>query len=451
VLGYAGTEPHLVIDATTVDDASGNNNGRLDPGETVDLTLTLLNDGGSDLTNLTTTLQTTDPYLTVTDNTGTFGSLPVDSMKENTGDPYSIMASASAPHGICSDMQVIATADGGFVDTLEFTLLVGQPVPSDTGRYYAYASTGPHANAPVYGWIGIDSTQSVNPGVSLDLIDNQTVTVSLPFTFRYYGINYSQISVCSNGWIAMGSQTDADWTNSSIPLADGPSAMIAGLWDDLDPGNPGQPSDIYYYNDAANHRFIIEYFDVEHYPSGYNETFEIILLDPAYYPTPTGDGEIIVQYLIEQQQVDNTIGIENSSETVGIQYFLNNVYHSAAEPVIDQFAVKFTTWPPDQNPGVEENSTNTPISSKALLSVYPNVTKTGVTIHYSCPGIFAESSIKIYDATGSLVKTFEVTRNNATVSWDGRDDAGMKLAGGVYFVTLETQDARTSTKVIVVD
>ncbi len=28
------------------------------------------------------------------------------------------------------------------------------------------------------------------------------------------------------------------------------------------------------------------------------ETFQIILLDPAFYPTQTGDGEIICQYKI---------------------------------------------------------------------------------------------------------------------------------------------------------
>ncbi|NIW48323.1 MAG: hypothetical protein GWN30_27295, partial [Gammaproteobacteria bacterium] len=64
----------------------------------------------------------------------------------------------------------------------------------------------------------------------------------------------------------MGSTTSADWTNSGIPNVDGPDAMIAGLWDDLDPGNSGMAGDVYTYYDAPNHRFIIEYFRVEHYP-----------------------------------------------------------------------------------------------------------------------------------------------------------------------------------------
>lgn len=191
------------------------------------------------------------------------------------------------------------TANGGFVDTLDFVLVAGQGVPTDTGYYYSYYSGGPHLNCPVFNWIAIDSTQTANPGVSLDLFDNQTVRVGLPFAFQYYGTDYDTISICSNGWVAMGSQTATDWTNSNIPNPDGPDAMIAGMWDDLDPGNIGASSDIYYYNDAANHRFIIEYFQVEHWPSGNHETFEITLYDPVYYPTPTDDGEIIVQYLDE--------------------------------------------------------------------------------------------------------------------------------------------------------
>ena len=310
VLGYTGTEPYLVLIENTVYDDDGNNNGRLDPGETIDLTSTLVNIGGADLNNLATIIESSDTLIAITDNSGYFGSLPVDSVKENSSDPYTLSASASTPHGYTADFRLICAADGGFVDTTDFTICVGISVPSDTGYYYVYYSGGPHAQSPDFEWIAIDTTQTENPGISLDLLDNQTVIVSLPFTFRYYGENFSQISICSNGWIAMGAQTDADWTNSSIPDQDGPLSMIAGLWDNLDPGNEGEPGDIYYYYDEENHRVIVEYYMVEHVSGGDYETFEIILYDPAYYPTPTGDGEIYVQYLTAMQQTGNTLGIE---------------------------------------------------------------------------------------------------------------------------------------------
>ena len=248
-------------------------NGRIDPGETVDLTSTVVNIGGADLINLSTIIETSSPYITIDDASGYFGDVLIDEIKENTSDPYTISASASTPEGSPIEFSMIATADGGYCDTSFFSLFVGECAPTDTGYYYSYYSGGPHLNSPVYNWIAIDSTQTANSGTSMDLLDNQTVAVSLPFTFKYYGVNYNQISISSNGWIAMGSQASTvDWTNSAIPTPDGPNAMIAGLWDDLDPGNPGAPSDIYYYYDAANHIFIVEYFQVEHWPSGAMET-----------------------------------------------------------------------------------------------------------------------------------------------------------------------------------
>ena len=424
-------------------------NGWIEPGETVDLTSTIVNIGGANLTNLSTTIETSSPFITINDASGYFGDLPIDEIKENTSDPYTITASASTPEGSPIEFSMIATANGGFCDTSLFCLYVGECAPTDTGYYYSYYSGGPHLNSPVYNWIAIDSTQTVNSGTSLDLNDNETVVVSLPFTFTFYGVNYNQISISSNGWIAMGSQSSiVDWTNSAIPHPDGPNAMIAGLWDDLDPGNAGAPSDVYYYYDATNHIFIIEYFQVEHWPAGAMETFEIILYDPAYYPSPTGDGDIIVQYFVEQQQWDNTLGIENNSANLGIEYFFNDVYHQNAAEVTAEFAIKYTTWPPDQTSIEEYEVTMTP--SDNSFHVVPSIAKSGINISYML-GNGNHANLSIYDASGRLVRTFVRTSNQATVAWDCCDEKGHKVSNGIYFVKIEADNYNNTQKVIVID
>jgi hypothetical protein len=424
-------------------------NNRLDPGETADFTATLVNIGGADLTNLSTTIQTSSSYITINDDAGYFGSLPIDTIKENTGDPYTVTASSSTPQGAPIDFTLIAVADNSYCDTLDFTLIVGENAPTDSGYYYSYFTGGPHINCPTFNWRPIDSTQTANPGTSLDLTDNETEVVSLPFTFMYYGVDYNQISICSNGWIAMGSQSSTmDWTNSSIPHPDGPNAMIAGLWDDLDPGNAGAPSDIYYYYDATDHIFIVEYFQVEHWPSGDMETFEIILYDPAYYPSPTGDGDIIVQYLVEQQQWDNTLGIENSSQNLGIEYFYNDVYHQYAAVVTDEFAIRYTTWPPDQT-GIEEYKPLA-ISDNTSFNVSPSIAKYGINISYML-GHGLETNLNIYDASGRLVRSFTGLNRAATMTWDLRDQTGEKVASGIYFVQIKADDFQAAQKVIIID
>ncbi len=404
------------------------------------------------MNDLSTIIESSDTLITITDNSGYFGSLPIDSIRENFADPYTVSASASAPQGHAADFRLIATADDGFVDTTDFSICVGVSVPSDTGYYYVYYSGGPHAQSPEFEWIAIDSTQTENPGVSLSMFDNLTVIVSLPFTFRYYGEDYNEISICSNGWIAMGAQTDADWTNSTIPHPDGPQAMIAGLWDDLDPGNEGEPSDVYYYYDEEHHRFIVEYFMVEHAPAGDYETFEIVLCDPVHYPTPTGDGEIYVQYLNAMQQTNNTLGIESPDETVGILYFFNETYDTWAVPVTDQFALRYTTYALDEIPGIEEFDEARTLAENVLM-VYPSVAQRHINIAYAVAETQSRVALKIYDVTGRLIKNFHLQSpvspgqaGRATISYDGS-----RLPAGIYFVQLETTDYNEIQKFILIE
>jgi hypothetical protein len=323
-------------------------------------------------------------------------------------------------------------------------------VPTDTGYYYVYYSGGPHTYSPVFDWVAIDSTQTQYPGVSLNLSDDQVVQVSLPFSFQYYGGNYTQITISSNGWVCMGYESGSNLTNYGIPNTGGPAAMIAGIWDDLDPGNAGQPSDIYHYYDAANHRFIIEYFKVEHYSSGSHETFEIILQDPLYYPTPTGDGDIIVQYLVSLQQTDVTLGIENLSETVGIQYYLDGAYHELAVPVTDSFALRYTTYSPGYV-GIEdyEKLTGLPVQTM-LAQVSPNPFARDLRVSYQVASR-GRVSLSVYDALGRAVCSLVDGVSEPgyyTVTWQARDDQGRRVPAGVYFVRFNTDDYQNVQKTI---
>ncbi len=426
------------------------NNGILDPSETADLVVTIMNEGGADAENVNATLISASSGITVVDNTGSFGTVGIGNTASNTTDPFSVFASQNIPFGTPVDFSVILQS-GVYMDTLDFSIVVGQSVPTDTGYYYSYYSGGPHAEAPVFDWIAIDSTQTANPGVSLDLDRNETVIVDLPFTFQYYGVDYDRISICSNGWISMDSAGTYDFSNTGIPNGDGPPGMIAGIWDYLDPAAAGQPGDIYYYHDAANNRFIVEYYMIEHYPSGgYHETFEIILHDPAHYTTPTGDGEIIVQYLSELQLATSaTIGIENFSETVGVEYNYNNSYDSLAVPITNSFAIRYTTFSP--TPGVQEyGKLDVTPSQTRLAVIHPNpfMRRTSISYQLATRGLV---SLKVYDAAGRLVAPLaegSMDPGFYNVSWDGRDDQGRRVPAGVYFIRFNADNHQSVQKTV---
>jgi hypothetical protein len=424
-------------------------NGMLDPGETADIYVTIKNEGDATASNVTSTLITDSPHITINDALGNFGTIDPGAFADNQSDPYSVTASISMPFGSLADFSIIVEA-GVYIDTLNFSLVVGQPPPTDTGYYYAYYSGGPYAQVPVFNWFAIDTTQSTYPGISLDLDRNETVVVDLPFTFRYYGVDYSRISICANGWIAMDSTGSIDFSNTGIPNGDGPPAMIAGIWDYLHPGVTDAPGDIYYYYDSENHRFIVEFFKVDHYPSGNSETFEIILNDPVYYATPTGDGEIIVQYPTGIQNPSSvTVGIENAAQTIGIQYFYNGSYDAHAAPITSSFAIKYATYEP--LPGVEEAEEFYTAPTTTLLgSAYPNPFSRSIMIHYQ----LAQNdrvNLRVYDVGGRLVRTLKdeyATPGYYSVMWHGSDDVGRKVPAGIYFIRFRTSDLIKIEKII---
>jgi hypothetical protein len=450
--------PVLVYVSVSV--VGGNGNGILDPGETANLVATIRNDGGADAASVTSTLLESSAYLTIGDASGAYGTINVGASASNAADPYTVTAAAGTPIGTVVPLQ-IDVVSGVYRDTLDFSIQIGRNMPSDTGYYYTYWSHGPYQQAPVYSWYAIDSTQSAHPGTPLNMTDDVTTAVTLPFTFRYYGVAYTAIAVCSNGWVALGTETSTNYTNTALPSASAPAKAVFGIWDDLNPGAAG-PGEVYRYSDAANHRYVVEWFRVEHYGGGSTtqENFEIMLYDPAYYPTPTNDGEIIIQYRNAMRQTDNTVGIQNSARTVGIGYYFDGTYHSLGVPITDTFALKFTTVRPSLA-GVGEGDKMNAVSDVRQLRVFPSVNRGRLNIAYSigqrAPSGGSGASIsdfqtegiglKIYDISGRLVKdlTSLISHPSSIVTWNGLDEAGRKAASGVYFVKL-TADGKESVE-----
>ena len=439
--------PVLTYQAQSI--TGGNNNGILEPGETADVILTLANEGSAAAENITSTLTSGSGYITINDASGNFGTIDPGNSGTNAGDPYTVTASGSAPYGCLVDCSVIIETDF-ITDTIDFQLVIGEMVPSDTGYYYAYYSGGLHTQAPVFDWFELASG---GPGVIIPEITNEdadTVTLPLPFSFTYYGQDYDSVGVCSNGFLELGQATYRFGSNTPIPMTGGPRAMIAPFWDDLDPSEAG---DIYQYYDAGAHRWIVEFFQVDYYGGpGDFETFQVILYDPVYYPTPTNDGEIVVQYLNGMEQTGNTFGIENYSETVGIQYHYNGTYHDWAVPVTDSFAIKYTTYPPDYT-GVSEQEQLTVLPLKTMLStLYPNPFKQMAVFRYQIADKDQHISLKVYDAAGRQVRALVsgiCEPGFYTQVWDARDDEGHQVPAGVYFVRLKTDSYQKTEKAII--
>ncbi|MBK8553933.1 MAG: VCBS repeat-containing protein [Ignavibacteria bacterium] len=185
---------------------------------------------------------------------------------------------------------------------------------------------------PVYNWVEISGVGTPITSWTNSYDDGYTI-IALPFAFPFYGTSYNSLKICTNGWVSFDvASSSAVYNNIPIPDASEPNNAIMPFWDDLyiETGN------VYYYNDAANNRFIIQYNNVPHYSGGSEGpgpyTFEVILKK---------DGGILFQYKsVLDPLTSNTIGIENSAGTDGLQIVYNNTY------VKNNFAVMISIAPP---------------------------------------------------------------------------------------------------------
>ncbi|MBU1950415.1 MAG: carboxypeptidase regulatory-like domain-containing protein [Candidatus Eisenbacteria bacterium] len=326
-------------------------NSVLDPGETGQLSIALKNEGGSAATGVTANLISLSPMVSVLDASAGYGTINVGSTVENTGDRFEVSADGNTYAGYQASLLVVASFSGGRQDTAFVTLTVGtrssdDPIGPDGYGYWAFDNTDTsYPEAPTYNWIEIDPAYG-GSGTALNLndsgeYDDKTVTVNLPFNFTYYGTSYPRASVCSNGWMSMGSTYLVNYRNWTIPGAGSPNAMIAPFWDDLYSTN----NKIIQWHDSANHRYIVEWSRVRNLSGGNTETFQVILYDPAYYPTDTGDGEIVFQYetIANVDSGDNyaTVGIENYNHTGGLLYSFWNDYPAGAAPLTSGRAIRF--------------------------------------------------------------------------------------------------------------
>ncbi len=334
----------------------GNNNQRLDPGEGAIFIITLKNEGNAELQKVYCKLKSEDTLLRISDSLGSFGEILVNQVKNNNSDPLGFYLSPIVFAGRDFRLKVYVFGSSHTYEVKDSFLIIltcGEatttlPTGPDFYGYYLYDNTDiSSGRAPTYNWIDIRSIGTQIPGVSE--ANDTTVTIPLPFRFKFYGNFYDSISVSSNGFLSMGRTNYRAPDNLHLPNTELPLNIIAPFWDDLSTIRRMQNDPvIYQYYDANNHIFIIEFYNLYHTnATNQRETFEVIFYDPNYYPTPTGDGEIVFQYNTVSNALSNTVGIQNNNGGIGLTYLFNGNYHPTASQIVGGRAIKITTNMPN--------------------------------------------------------------------------------------------------------
>ena len=116
--------PILEYDDYEIADPTGNNNGLLDPGETIELFITLKNIGSSEVVNVIGELIESDPFITINTPQMSFGNIAGGGSQATA--VYSLSADISTPTGHLAEFTLALNADLGITGTEEFVIIVGQ-------------------------------------------------------------------------------------------------------------------------------------------------------------------------------------------------------------------------------------------------------------------------------------------------------------------------------------
>ncbi len=447
--------PAVVYQSQTVIDSppGGNADGKLDPGEYADLVVTLKNIGRAGVSGVTAKLRTGDSHVSVTDSAGTFGDIGPDSVRSNNADRFVVAADAGTPREHVAQM-MLHLAGTDFEDSVAFTIMVGalrtiDPIPDGPRQpplYWAYDDVDTtYPQHPEFDWVEISSS-----GTRLDFPQNDDVlVVNLGSGFgplKYYGQRYTQVSVSADGWIAAGNYTQTNYSNTSLPSASAPPAVVALNWDDLYPGY-GSQGYVYYYHDAPNHRFIIEYDSVCYYDQrSIRDKYELIIYDTTL-AAPSGDNVLVCQYLTANGYTSNTFGIQDPTRAIGIQCLYNGGYNRGCAPMTASRAIKYTTTDPTRI--LEETAGPEPVERLGVKAV-ANPFQTRTLLYYAVPHP-GRVELSLYDGAGRKVRTVAAGYHRAGryhVAWDGADDYGRRVAAGVYWLRLANSDGSAVTKAV---
>ncbi|MBD3219614.1 T9SS type A sorting domain-containing protein, partial [bacterium] len=362
------------------------------------------------------------------------------------------------------------------------------------GMAPAKGEGGPDA----FGYVWVDSNEPGGPSYDWFDISELGTTVGNsddesygPFdmgcAIPYYGSSYSQIRICTNGFVTFSSSNADPYSNNPMPNTADPDLMIAPFWDDL---NPSQGGEIYRYYDAPNQRYIVQWDGVPHYYSDGSFTFQVQLY---------ASGAIIFQYNSISYGDECTVGIENEDASDGLQVVYNSNYleNEMAILVSAGSLVPWLSYEPFAGtigagetrdvsvifnaegiePGdyladmmLHSNDTENPtLTLPVTLTVTDDVTDAGelplsfklenpapnpfnpsTTLSFSLPQA-GHTELKLYDVQGRLVRTLvdeQMTAGQHQVRWQGRDDGGRQVASGTYLARL-ISDGQISVRTLV--
>jgi len=220
----------------------GHDAGAIDPGDSVSMHITLANNGGGEATNLVGLLGATDQYIDILQNSSTYPTIPPLGGVGVSISAYRFVVSPSCPRYHEVTFNLGLTADGGYVDTLFFTVLIGQAIEDfETGDFTSFPwQMGGYANWVINALLPYEGNFCSRSGTithnqGTELLVQLNVVVDGVITFHYKvsseaGYDYLKFFVDNNvqaQWAG-----DVPWSEGTFNIAAGSHTFKWGYYKD---------------------------------------------------------------------------------------------------------------------------------------------------------------------------------------------------------------------------
>jgi hypothetical protein len=395
--------------STVVNDTSpgGNNNGIINLGETVNLITTIQNTGNASADNISTVITSTTPGVTIIDANSTFNSIIPNNSANNATDPFVISVDSTITPGTMAQFRIVVTC-GYYTDTFDFTIPIEIyliDLESNNGFCTAEPSTnawewGTPTSGPSSAYSGVKVWATVLSGNYANSANWKLTSQSLTATMdnpqlRFWHWFDMELSSSYPGRAYDGGNVKISTNNGSTWTVIRPVGGYNGLGYTT---NVGIPSESCY--------------------SGSQGTWT-----EAVFNLPVSSGQ---QFLIRWH-----FGSDAAVQRAG--WYIDNISGYGFTYIAS---------------GINEGSQIYSQLTTMLYAPKPNPAIDGLTRIAFNLAEPTRTSLKIYDASGRIVKTLINTQLSSGIyelMWNGRDDNDKAVAQGIYFCKLET-DKRTQIR-----
>ncbi|MCR4437624.1 MAG: M20/M25/M40 family metallo-hydrolase [bacterium] len=444
VLKMLVTMPEFAYVAQTVQESTGNADGKIDPGETFTVAVSLKNSGLRPAQHVEAVLRTASPWVTIEDSVAAYPDIGVGQVRANWADRFAARVAPGAPSSTIA-FQLEVREGGGFCRaTLPLNIAVGQ------GRILLVEDDGDFALADYYtsalNTLGLNFRYwgtGVEGPVPEDTL--RMFTRVIWYTGHYFGHTlYSHGTAALEAYLASGGNLFLNGSMLGLSLK---NSTLLRDWLRV----------AYVNHNTQLHRLVTQ---------GANQVlgsvqFWLSREGGNRQPLPNevdaiAPGQALLFYDRSTPEGPGTIRSSGAGAVAaeGATYravFFGFGWEGIADAQLRQLLLmRILDWLQGTVSDVEEPAEEHVPADFALAPNYPNPFNPGTHIFFALPKA-ARVQVRVLNSLGQVVRILRdelLPQGYHQVTWDGTDANGVRLASGVYLYQLVVGDVRLTRKCV---